>query len=63
MNYHRQKNRADEHSMLSSHLERLDRRPRGTGQEWFLTHLKFLDSTVELLDLKIHPPSDESDDD
>lgn len=28
-------------------------RPKGTGTEWFLTHLVFLDSTAELLDLEI----------
>ena len=27
---------------------------RGAGQEWFLTHLKLLDSTAELLGLKTH---------
>ena len=36
---------------------------RGAGQEWFLTHLKFLDSTAELLGLKTHFAIDDSDDD
>ena len=36
---------------------------RGAGTEWFLTHLKFLDSTAELLGLKTHFAIDDSDDD
>ena len=36
---------------------------RGAGQEWFLTHLKLLDSTAELLGLKTHFAIDDSDDD
>ena len=36
---------------------------RGAGQEWFLTHLKLLDSTAELLGLKTHFAIDGSDDD
>ena len=36
---------------------------RGAGQEWFLTHLKFLDATAELLGLKTHFAIDDSDDD
>ena len=36
---------------------------RGAGTEWFLTHLKFLDSIAELLDLKTHFAIDDSDDD
>lgn len=36
---------------------------RGAGQEWFLTHLKLLDSTAELLGLKTHFSVDDSDDD
>ena len=36
---------------------------RGAGTEWFLTHLKFLDSMAELLDLKTHFAIDDSDDD
>ncbi|MXY08236.1 MAG: GIY-YIG nuclease family protein [Gemmatimonadetes bacterium] len=35
---------------------------RGTGQEWFLTHLKLLDSTAELLGLKTHFAIDDPDD-
>ena len=35
---------------------------RGAGQEWFLTHLKLLDSTAELLGLKTHFAIDDSDD-
>ena len=33
---------------------RNSKRGSGAGTEWFLTHLKFLDSTAELLGLKIH---------
>ena len=36
---------------------------RGAGQEWFLTHLKLLDSTAELLGLKTRFAFDDSDDD
>ena len=36
---------------------------RGAGQEWFLTHLKLLDSTAELLGLQTHFAFDDSDDD
>ena len=36
---------------------------RGAGTEWFLTHLKFLDSTAELLGLQTHFAIDDSDDD
>ena len=36
---------------------------RGAGTEWFLTHLKFLDSIAEVLDLKTHFAIDDSDDD
>ena len=28
-------------------------RKRGAGKEWFLTHLKFIDSTAELLGLVV----------
>ncbi len=35
----------------------------GAGTEWFLTHLKFLDSTAELLGLKTHFAIDDSDSD
>ena len=36
---------------------------RGAGQEWFLTHLKLLDSTAELLGLETRFAFDDSDDD
>lgn len=36
---------------------------RGAGIEWFLTYLKFLDSTAELLGLKTRFAFDDSDDD
>ena len=36
---------------------------RGAGREWFLTHLKLLDSTAELLGLETHFSSENSDDD
>lgn len=49
---------------IHSHLEAADHvrnSERGAGTEWFLTHLKFLDSIAELLGLKIHPRFEDSD--
>jgi len=46
-----------------AHADHVRNSERGAGQEWFLTHLKFLDSTAELLSLKIHFAIDDSDDD
>ena len=42
---------------IHNHLTAADHRrnrQRGAGTEWFLTHLKFLDSTADLLNLTIH---------
>ena len=46
-----------------AHADHVRNSERGAGTEWFLTHLKFLDSTAELLDLKTHFVIDDSDDD
>ena len=46
-----------------AHADHIRNSERGAGTEWFLTHLKFLDSTAELLDLKTHFAIDDSDDD
>ena len=46
-----------------AHADHVRNSERGAGQEWFLTHLKFLDSTAELLGLKAHFAIDDSDDD
>ncbi|MDE2742232.1 MAG: GIY-YIG nuclease family protein [Gemmatimonadota bacterium] len=46
-----------------AHADHVRNSERGAGTEWFLTHLKFLDSTAELLDLKTHFAIDDSDDD
>lgn len=46
-----------------AHADHVRNSERGAGQEWFLTHLKFLDSTAELLGLKTHFAIDDSDDD
>lgn len=57
---------ADIEKKIHSHLEAADHvrnSERGAGTEWFLTHLKFLDSTAELLGLKIHFAFEGSDDD
>ena len=45
------------------HADHVRNSERGAGTEWFLTHLKFLDSTAELLGLKTHFAIDDSDDD
>ena len=45
------------------HPDHVRNSERGAGQEWFLTHLKFLDSTAELLGLKTHFAIDDSEDD
>lgn len=51
---------------IHQHLEAADHvrnAERGAGTEWFLTHLKFLDSTAELLGLEIHFRIEDSEDD
>ncbi len=48
---------ADVEKKVHRHLNAADHvknSERGAGQEWFLTHLKFLDSTAELLGLQTH---------
>ena len=40
-----------DHLKAADHVKQSE---KGAGKEWFLTHLKFLDSIAELLDLKIH---------
>lgn len=57
---------AEVEKKIHSHLEAAEyfrNSERGAGTEWFLTHLKFLDSTTELLGLKIHFAFENSDDD
>lgn len=59
-------NLADVEKKIHRHLAAADHvrnSESGTGKEWFLTHRKFLDSTAELLGLKIHFAFEDSDDD
>ncbi|MCY4156569.1 MAG: GIY-YIG nuclease family protein [Gammaproteobacteria bacterium] len=54
-------NRMHNHLAAADHLRN---RQKGAGKEWFLTHLKFLDATARLLNLKIkyeHRDKDETD--
>ncbi len=49
-----------EHLEAAGHIQQ--RRPKGTGKEWFLTNLTFLEAIARLLDLPIRKVDEEEED-